>query len=46
MILQSLDLMWKGMLCIFIAITVVYFSVLALGYLTSLKKKKSEPKEN
>jgi hypothetical protein len=46
MILQSLDLMWKGMLSIFIAIGVVYLVVLALHSISQeFAKKKSKPKE-
>lgn len=44
MILQALELMWKGMLSIFIAISVVFLLVLALNYLTNIKKAEGSKK--
>lgn len=39
-ILSALDIMWKGMLGIFIVITFVYLSIIALNGISKLKNKK------
>lgn len=39
MIIQALNLMWKGMLSIFIAIGIVYITVLLLHYFSQRKAK-------
>lgn len=42
MIIEALNLMWKGMLSIFIAIGIVYLAVLALHKATNRTKKPND----
>ena len=41
-VLDSLDIMWKGVLAIFIVITVVIIAVLILNKVTAPKKDKTD----
>lgn len=39
---KTLEILWKGMLAIFVAIGVIYLFILLLNYFTNLKGKKNK----
>lgn len=44
-LLKSVDLLWKGMLAIFIAIAIIFIFILILNYFSKIKANKTKNKE-
>ncbi len=43
--MQSLEILWKGMLATFVAITIIYLGIIILNYITRPKEEEKESNE-
>ena len=44
--MQALEILWKGMLATFIAITILFFGIVILNHITRPKEQNEESKNN